>query len=155
MTNDDLGALDAAGERWTLTFTRIYPHPVALVWEAVTDPEHLAVWFPQTIEGERRVGATLRFLTSDDGDEGFDGTVLEFDPPRVFAFEWGEDALRVELAAEGDGTRLTLTDTFGELGRAARDAAGWHECLAFLTASLAHERTELFGLVDHQAHGLP
>ena len=27
------------------------------------------------------------------------------------------------------GTRLTLTDTFDEQGKAARDAAGWHTCL--------------------------
>jgi hypothetical protein len=42
---------------------------------------------------------------------------------------WGTDRLRVELQAGGEETRLTLTDTFTELGKAARDAAGWHECL--------------------------
>ena len=39
------------------------------------------------------------------------------------------DTLRVELRPDGDGTALTLVDTFGELGKAARDGAGWHECL--------------------------
>jgi hypothetical protein len=49
---------------------------------------------------------------------------------------WGTDVLRIELAPDGDGTRLTLTDTFGELGKAARDGAGWHECLDRLEAAL-------------------
>jgi hypothetical protein len=31
---------------------------------------------------------------------------------------------------------LTLLDTFGEVGKAARDAAGWHECLDRLTDDL-------------------
>jgi hypothetical protein len=29
-----------------------------------------------------------------------------------------------------------MTDTFGELGKAARDGAGWHECLERLAADL-------------------
>ena len=136
-TDPDLGTLDAAGERWTLTFTRSYPHPIELVWAAITEPEHLAAWFPQTIVGERRAGAAPRFVTTDDGDEGFDGTMVAFDPPRAMELTWGDDRLRFELEPDGDGTRLTMVDTFGELGKAARDAAGWHECLARLDASMA------------------
>jgi uncharacterized protein YndB with AHSA1/START domain len=136
MTDTDLGTLDRAGDRWTLTFTRTYPHPIELVWAAVTEPEHLAVWFPQTIVGDRRAGAPLRFLTTPDGGEGFDGTMVDFDPPRAMELQWGTDRLRIELTPDGDSTRLTLIDTFDELGKAARDAAGWHECLAVLTASL-------------------
>lgn len=136
MTDADLGTLDAAGERWTLTFTRTYPHPIELVWAAVTEPEHLAAWFPQTIVGERRAGAALRFLTGPDDEDGFDGTMLTYDPPRAIEMAWGTDTLRIELEPDGEGTRLTLIDTFDELGKAARDAAGWHECLARLAATL-------------------
>lgn len=60
------------------------------------------------------------------------------DPPEVvwraitereqLAFTWGEEILRFELRAEGDGTRLVLTDELpGSI--AARNAAGWDECL--------------------------
>lgn len=133
----DLGTLAPAGDRWTLTFTRSLAHPPEKVWRAVTEDEHLAAWFPQTVVGERRAGASLRFRTSDAGDEGFDGEMLVFDPPRVLEMRWGEDVLRIELAPEGAGTRLTLVDTFAELGKAARDAAGWHECLTRLDVHLA------------------
>jgi hypothetical protein len=68
--------------------------------------------------------------------DGFDGQMLVFDPPSVMEFTWGTDLLRIELAADGAGTVLTLTDTFDDVGKAARDAAGWHECLDRLTDDL-------------------
>ncbi|HMD93262.1 MAG TPA: SRPBCC domain-containing protein [Trebonia sp.] len=39
-------------------------HSREKVWRAVTEPEHLAVWYPQEIVGERRAGAPLRFVSS-------------------------------------------------------------------------------------------
>ena len=45
-----------------LTFTRRLAHPREKVWRAVTEPEHLAAWYPQEIVGERRAGAPLRFV---------------------------------------------------------------------------------------------
>lgn len=86
--------------------------------------------------GERRAGAPLRFVTSHDADEQFEGEMLVFDPPQVLEMRWGDDVLRLELVADGAGTRLTLVDTFAELGKSARDAAGWHECLARLGVDL-------------------
>jgi uncharacterized protein YndB with AHSA1/START domain len=134
MDDADLGVLAQQAGQWTLTFTRRLAHPVDRVWRAVTEPEHLAAWFPQQIVGERRAGAALRFESS--RGDGFDGEMLVYEPPSVLEFTWGPDRLRIELRADGPGTVLTLTDTFGELGKAARDAAGWHECLARLGAHL-------------------
>lgn len=136
MEAEPLGNLARNGEQWTLTFVRTLPHPVEKVWRAVTEPEHLAVWFPQRIEGERRAGAALRFVAP--GDDGFEGEMLRFDPPFVMELLWGTDRLRIELTADatGAGTVLTLTDSFDEVGKAARDGAGWHECLDRLTANL-------------------
>jgi hypothetical protein len=51
-------------------------------------------------------------------------------------FTWGPDRLCIELQADGAGTLLTLTDTFDDQGKAARDAAGWHECLDRLAGEL-------------------
>jgi len=137
MDGTGLGTLARQGDRWTLTFTRKVAHPREKVWRAVTEPEHLAVWYPQEIVGERTAGAPLRFVTST-GD-GFDGQMLVFDPPSVMEFTWGTDLLRIELAedaADSKGTVLTLTDTFDDVGKAARDAAGWYECLERLVGDL-------------------
>ena len=136
MDQTGLGTLARHGDRWTLTFTRKLAHPREKVWRAVTEPEHLAVWYPQEIVGERKAGAPLRFVTPGGTGDGFDGQMLVFDPPSVMEFTWGPDLLRIELAADGAGTVLTLTDTFDDMGKAARDAAGWHECLERLTGDL-------------------
>ena len=71
----------------------------------MTEPEHLAVWYPQEIVGERTAGAPLRFVSS--VGEGFDGQMLVFDPPETLEFTWGADLLRIELRADGAGTLLT------------------------------------------------
>ena len=137
MDETDLGTLARRDDWWTLTFTRMLAHPREKVWRAVTEPEHLAAWFPQEIVGERKAGAPLRFAGPDGA--AFAGQLLVFDPPSVVEFTWGTDLLRIELAADavdGAGTVLTLTDTFDDVGKAARDAAGWHECLDLLAADL-------------------
>ncbi len=150
MDDADLGVLAQHGDQWTLTFTRRLAHPPEQVWRAVTEPDHLAAWFPQQIVGERRPGAALRFESSP-GD-GFGGEMLVFDPPRRLEFTWGPDRLRIELRPDGAGTVLTLTDTFADLGQAARDAAGWHECLARLGAGLAGTPPPGWGETWRQVH---
>ncbi len=130
----DLGVLTAAGDDWKLTFTRRFNHPADKVWRAVTEEEHLVMWFPQKIKGEWKAGAPLRFEM--EGGDGFDGEVVEFDPPTVVEIMWGTDRLRIEVRPDGDGSVLVLTDTFAELGKAARDAAGWHECISRLETDL-------------------
>jgi uncharacterized protein YndB with AHSA1/START domain len=133
----DDGRLEQAGAgRWSLRFRRRLPHRPDKVWRAVTEPEHLAAWFPQTIEGERTAGARLRFEHREGEGPGFDGEMVAFDPPKVMELAWGTDHLRFELQPDGDGTVLTLTDTFDERGKAARDAAGWHACLDLLAFEL-------------------
>ena len=57
------------------------------------------------------------------------GTVLAVDEPKLLSYTWGDqETLRFELYPEGDGTRLVLTDQL-EASAAARNAAGWEDCL--------------------------
>lgn len=143
MDDADLGTLVQDNDRWTVTFTRRLSHSPEKVWRAVTEPEHMKVWFPDEMVGERRAGAPLRFVTAT-GD-GFEGEMLVFDPPSVMELLWGVDRLRIEVRADGDGAILTLTDSFEELGKAARDAAGWHECLDRLVCELQGEQPSTWG----------
>ncbi len=62
----------------------------------------------------------------------FEGTMLAFDPPKLLELLWGDERLRFELVPDGAGTLLIFSASFAELGRAARDAAGWHVCLDLL-----------------------
>jgi uncharacterized protein YndB with AHSA1/START domain len=107
----DLGTLHQRDDDTNrLVFVRTLAHPIEKVWRAVTEPEHQAHWFP---------------------DGAFDGEILVSEPPNVLEIQWFTDRVRIELAVapDGNGTVLTLTDTFSELGKAARDGAGWHDCL--------------------------
>ena len=42
-------------------FERRLAHSPERVWRAVTEPDELAAWFPDTIEGEFAPGAEVRF----------------------------------------------------------------------------------------------
>jgi uncharacterized protein YndB with AHSA1/START domain len=146
MNDRDLGTLaQQSDDEWTITFTRRLPHPPDKVWRAVTEPEHMAVWFPDEMVGDRQAGAPLKFVTAH-GD-GFEGEMIVFDPPSVMELLWGTDRLRIEVRPDenGDGTVLTLVDTITELGKAARDAAGWHECLDRLVCELQGVEPPKFG----------
>jgi uncharacterized protein YndB with AHSA1/START domain len=110
-------------------FERRYPHPVERVWRSVTEPDELERWFPTTVEVDLREGGRMHFTVPGGEAEPMDGEVVELDPPRVFAFLWGRDLLRLELEADGDGTRLRLIQTLSSEDEAARNAAGWHVCL--------------------------
>jgi uncharacterized protein YndB with AHSA1/START domain len=148
----DLGTLARNGDEVTLTFTRRFAHPPEKVWRAITESEHLAVWFPDTIVGEFAPGAELRFVMSHDADDGFDGEVLVFDPPERLELRWGTDRLRIELARDGNATLMTFTDTFRDLGKAARDGAGWHECLDRLACALEGTPCADWGVGFKQVH---
>jgi uncharacterized protein YndB with AHSA1/START domain len=132
------GRLTAAPDgRPQLRFTRTLPHPPAKVWRALIDDEHLAAWFPFRIEGERAAGAPLRFIHPEGLGEPFEGEMIAFEPESALELSWRGERLRFELELEpdGDGTTLTLVNTIDAVGKAARDAAGWHTCLDLL----AHE----------------
>src|SRR5215472_9958149 len=134
-----LGVLERGRDEVTLRFTRRLPHPAAKVWRALTESGHLTAWFPTTVEGDLTPGATLRYNFREMNLPGFDGRVLAVDPPRLLEFVWGDERLRFELTPDGQHTVLDFSACFTEIGRAARDAAGWHTCLDLLGYDLAGE----------------
>jgi uncharacterized protein YndB with AHSA1/START domain len=134
------GDLEQPGEgQWQLRFTRILGHSPEKVWRAITEPEHLAHWFPTTIEGERASGAPLRFSFPGGQAPPMEGEMLAFEPISLMELRWGSDIVRLELRPVAEGTELTLLALLDEQGKAARDGAGWHVCLDALQASLRDE----------------
>jgi uncharacterized protein YndB with AHSA1/START domain len=123
------GTYETIDGKPAVRFERVYPHPVEHVWRSVTEPAELARWFPTTVEVDLREGGAMAFTFPEGEMEPMDGSVVELDPPHRFAFLWGSELLRFELAAEGEGCRLTLTHVISSADEAARNAAGWHVCL--------------------------
>jgi uncharacterized protein YndB with AHSA1/START domain len=130
--------LDTDGTTSTLRFERRLDHDPERVWRAVTEPDELRAWFPAAVIYEQRVGAPMQFdFGGEHGQDVWPGEVLEFDPPRTFAFAWGEDVLRFAISPSDDGSLLVFTHRFEhEPGKPARDAAGWESCFAGLDALL-------------------
>ena len=118
--------------RPALRLERRLPDPPDVVWQALTKREQLRSWFPCDVivsGGRWEVGAAISFpFPPQVMDLTLTGEVLEVDEPNVLAFTWGEDMLRFQLSADGDGTRLVLIDELPP-GAAARNAAGWEQCL--------------------------
>ena len=127
----------AGPDRWSVRLVRRYPHPVEKVWRAVSEPAHLAVWFPSTVEIEPRVGAEVRFGSPMEGMPALTGVVTDCDPPRLLGFTWDTDHLRFELTAVADGTELVLLHTFDDRAGAASFGSGWDTCFGTLRADLA------------------
>jgi uncharacterized protein YndB with AHSA1/START domain len=150
------GQLERQGDRWALRFERKLAHPPEKVFAALSEPEHLRVWFPFDIEGERATGAPLRFVFREGEGPPFEGEMVAYEPPSVMELRWGGgETLRFEVRPDGDGSVLTLVNAFDEHGKAARDAAGWHACLDVLAAHLDGEDPPPFSPEDRWAEVHP
>lgn len=120
------------GARPAVRLERHLPDPPAVVWRALTEREQLRSWFPCDVildGGRWEVGAAITFpFPPEVMDMTLVGEVLEVDEPNLLAFTWGEDTLRFELSPEEGGTHLVLVDELPP-DSAARNAAGWENCL--------------------------
>jgi uncharacterized protein YndB with AHSA1/START domain len=131
--------------RPVVRFERTFPHPVEAVWEAITDPQQLAEWFPTTVEfTQLDAGAPIAFRFAEDRYPAMQGEVLEVRPPELLAFTWGEDRLTFELAPDKNGSacRLSFSVVLDSEDKAARDSAGWESSLDTLAVTVAGEKPE-------------
>lgn len=139
------GTYELIENRPTLRFERRIAHPVESVWRAVTEPSELSHWFPCEVALELRLGGPITFsfphnpLTN--SPLTLHGEVTELDPPRRFSFTWGEDHLHFALEPLDDGAAclLLFTVELDSADKAARDGAGWHQCLDGLERLLGGE----------------
>jgi uncharacterized protein YndB with AHSA1/START domain len=129
------GTYEMIDTRPTLHFERRIAHPVEDVWRAVTEPDELVNWFPCTVEVDLRVGGPMSFVfppgTAADDAVTMLGSVTDLDPPRAFSFLWGEDHLHfaLEPVDGGAATLLRFSVELDARDKAARDGAGWTQCL--------------------------
>jgi uncharacterized protein YndB with AHSA1/START domain len=116
--------------RPTLRFERRLKHSPGKVWQALTEPDDLATWFPANVRiHELRPGGRLEFVFPDGAGPTLDGVITELVPEQVLAYSWGDQLLRFVLEPAGADCLLTFTHTFDRRLEAASFAAGWHQTL--------------------------
>ena len=88
--------------------------PPERVYEIVTRPEHMGVWFGDA--GAEREGNTIKMRWADHGEAEL--RVVEEQPPTKFAYRWdandpgvGDTLVEFTLTPEGDGTRLKVVES--------------------------------------------
>lgn len=81
------------------------------VWQAITTPEHLALWFEQIHFERLAVGEVLTF-----GREGA-GSIALVEPMERFGFRWqiawphpAQTLVILALETVSEGTRITVTE---------------------------------------------
>lgn len=147
--------LHRKGDRITLRYERVLPHPIDDVWRAVTDPDEISRWWGTRPEIDLRVDGEY-VSHHETGDRVVD-RIVRLEPPRVFAHTFWQhlnpDSLvTYELTPIAEGTLLVLTHelTEDDLRMAAdafaadvdiyellsRTAGGWPRLLVALTESL-------------------
>ncbi|HYC84588.1 MAG TPA: SRPBCC domain-containing protein [Chryseosolibacter sp.] len=118
-------------------FERILNHDIRTVWDAITNPEKLRIWFTD-FEMEFRPGGKITIYFRDQGRTATHGKVISITPPHRFEFTWeGEHGLW-ELSEMGkDKCKLVLT--YSKLGEeyAVGAPAGFHTLLDRLEKMLA------------------
>jgi len=110
--------------------------PIDVVWAVLTEPEHVAGWFSDSVEIDLRPGGEATFDWPEHGGPAR-AWVERVEPPRTFAFRWvravGEEQrkdsstlVEFTLAAEGEHTRLRVVETgFPELDW-SEDKKAWY-----------------------------
>ena len=114
------GRLIVDGDTATLIFTRVLHHTPEHVWDAIATSEGLADWLMGSdVRIDGRPGGTVE-MVSGAGRYHSKGTILNWDPPHLFEYEWnvapvpemplGEHAIfRYELSPQEGSTLLTVT----------------------------------------------
>ncbi|MDH2415227.1 SRPBCC domain-containing protein [Nocardioides sp. CER19] len=100
-----------------------------IVFQVVSDPEHVAQWWPDEARYEAVVGSPGEILFAlPDGDHVDTLTVVELQPPTRFSFRWTYPAeeeaaegnsllVTFELVPQGEGTLVRFRETgFRERG---------------------------------------
>ena len=105
------GTVARDGDRFSLSFERIYATSVADVWDAVTSADRLARWMAP-YRGELRLGGRWEALNSD-GSVFSTGTITACEPPHRYVTSWeyeGEDQsqVTVTVSEHPEGARLEL-----------------------------------------------
>ena len=140
------GRVSKDKDGYRIVFERALKHPVSKVWDALINPEKLAVWFMKTDLDPVPGGSMVMHFGDKDNTLSY-GRIIRIEPEKYLEYLWlnddGADERAVwELFPEGERTLLRFTYSQVSKDFAASVSAGWHQMLNLLTDVL-NEKIEL------------
>ncbi len=112
-----------------------YPHPIDLVWKAITQGEAVSEWLMPTSDFRAEVGAKFRFTQPATARWSgiVEGEILAVEPPHRLVYSWNggfpSTATFVLRETESGGTRVRFEmagfEAAGDFGDGARKGADY------------------------------
>jgi len=135
--NNQLGALSKEADGFKVVFNRVLNHSIETVWDAITNPDQLKIWFTD-FEMEYKEGGQLTIWFRDADRTATHGQIVAIEPPHKFAWTWEGELAVWELRSEGDNKcHLTLTYTKLAEQYTVGASGGFHILLDRLAVVLA------------------
>jgi uncharacterized protein YndB with AHSA1/START domain len=106
-------------EKGTVLMERTLDAAIQKVWEALTDPHKMKLWYFDTVNFSLTIGTEFYFDAGEEGKKPFRHLckILEVKPPHKLVYSWryegyeGDSVLSFELLEMGTQTKLRLTHT--------------------------------------------
>jgi len=147
---NEKGKVTREADGFKVRFERILNHDIQSVWDAITNPEKLKIWFTD-FEMEFKVGGKMTIYFRDEAKTATHGQVVRIDPPHVFEFTWeGEHGLWELSEAGKNKCKLVLTYSKMSDQYAVGAPAGFHLLLERLEKMLqGSKETYPFGTEEN------
>lgn len=122
----NLGQISKTKDGFQVRFERLLPFTIERVWDAITNPKKLAIWFT-AIEMDFTPGGKMIIRFDDENKTESFGRILRIEPPHIFEHTWEDELATWELFPEGP-SECKLVLTYSKLpGEYATSVpAGWH-----------------------------
>lgn len=132
----NLGQISKKKGGFEVRFERTLPFSIEVVWDAITNPHKLAIWFTDT-EMDFVPGGKMVIRFRDENKTESFGKIIRIEPPKVFEYTWEEELATWELFPEGK-SKCKLVLTYSKLADnyAISVPAGWHVILDQLEEAL-------------------
>lgn len=132
-----IGRITKEQDGYQVVLERRFPVSVSKLWNAITDPKIMTLWF-MDVSLELKAGGRMEFRWNDEAKTVMTGKVVRVEHEKVFEYLWenedGPDECALwEVSADGpSGSILKLTYSRVSDKYGVSVAAGWHTYLDHL-----------------------
>jgi uncharacterized protein YndB with AHSA1/START domain len=135
-TDTRKGVVTREAEGFKVVFERTLSHDIQTVWDAITNPEKLKIWFTD-FEMDFKEGGDMKIKFRDADKTVTSGKIISIDPPNKFVWMWETELAVWELTSEGKGKcKLVLTYSKMDDKYAVGASGGFHTILDRLELAL-------------------